>query len=310
MLSFRKLGRPIAIIKGGRDHNRILYLTDPQTMEEKEEIRIKNDPTDMLDESFIRKQKKKMSIQDMRALRQSMRKERQPDDSELAQIYGRLIKESNDRSMKEFKIYDDGIVQPLPQFNQTERCYIAGPTGSGKSYYVSKYLEQLKKVFPERTIYIFSDVKEDPVLDKIGDIVRVNLDEDALDMPPPSPEQLANSICVFDDIDSIQNKKMYAMIQALRDSLLRRGRHENISVIVTSHLMSNYKDTRIILNECNSITFFPRSGASDAIRYTLKKYGAMNKQQIDEVLNLPSRWVTLNKHYPMYVLYEKGIYLL
>lgn len=309
MLSFRK-GRPIAIIKGGRDHNKILYLSEPESNEEKNEIMIKNDPSDMLDESFIRSHKKKMSIKEMRNLRNAMRYEQMPDEQELADIYSRLMKESSERSMKEFKIYDDGILQPLPNFNATERAYIAGPTGSGKSYYVCKYLEQLKKVFPDRTIYIFSDVKEDPVLDKLGDITRVNLDAEALERGPIAPEQLADSICVFDDIDSIQDKKMYAMVQALRDSLLRRGRHENISVIVTSHLMSNYKDTRIILNECNSITFFPRSGASDAIKYTLKKYGSMNKQQIEKALSLPSRWTTLNKHYPMFVLYEKGAYIL
>jgi Cdc6-like AAA superfamily ATPase len=311
MLTFKKSKdyRPIAIVRGGRDDGRIIYL-DPNPNTEKEEQRIKSSMLDEIDEDFIRGFKKKMSINDMRNLKVSMRKEEAPTDEQLLEIYDSIVRETKSRTMREFKVHDGGIVEPLPHFNETERAYVAGPTGSGKSYFVGKYLRKLRKVFPKRTIYIFSDVNEDEVLDSIPGIIRVKLDEEALEAGPINPETLSNSICVFDDIDSIQNKKMSVMIQNLRDSLLRRGRHDNISTIVTSHLMTNYKDTRIILNECNSITFFPRSGASNGIMYTLKNYVGLNKQQITKIMDLPSRWVYCHKNFPLYIVYEKGVYLL
>jgi len=99
-------------------------------------------------------------------------------------------------------------------------------------------------------------------------------------------------------------------VQTLRDSLLKRGRHEDISVVVTNHLLTNYKETRTILNEVNSITFFPKSGSSHGIQYMLKTYVGLAAKQIQRIFTLPSRWITVYKHYPMYVVYEKGIYLL
>ncbi len=334
MLSFER-GRPIAIIKDGKYNNKIIHLYDPnekccskcsdkcinrrrKCCEDCKggkcgaglmDADIKNDPLDTLREEDIRKHKKKLSKEEMSKIRYALKNYEEPDDELLSKIYNLSMKQVSDQSKKEFLLHDDGVINPLPHFKQTERTFIAGPTGSGKSYYTKKYLTQLRKVFPDKKIFIFSDVDEDPELDDIPGIIRVKLDKNMIDKPI-RPAKLADSIVVFDDIDSIQDKEISNSVMKLRDSLLRRGRHEDISVIVTSHLMSNYKDTRIILNEANSITFFPRSGATDAIKYTLKKYCNMNSKEIEKCLKLPSRWVTVYKNYPNYILYEKGVYLL
>ena len=44
-------------------------------------------------------------------------------------------------------------LQPLPRFDKTERNYVCGQTECGKSYYISKYLQQMNKVFPKKNIY-------------------------------------------------------------------------------------------------------------------------------------------------------------
>jgi hypothetical protein len=59
------------------------------------------------------------------------------------------------------------------------------------------------------------------------------------------------------------------------------------------------------------VTFFPQSGDVHHIEYFLQKYGGIRKkEEIDRILGLPSRWITLYKSYPMYILHEQGVILL
>ena len=303
MLSFKK-GRPIAIIKNGKYNNKIVYI-DNQT-----DTPINNNPLDMLEDIYLNAKKHKLTKKDMAQIKNALNTGDENYADSLYEIIKNAKTKCKEVSKKELKIFDNGIVQPLPRFNKTERCYIAGQTECGKTYYCKRYLQQLRKVHPDKKIFIISDVDEDPELDCIPNVKRLKLDDELADKKPPKPEVFKNSIVLFDDIDSIQNKKVYAMIQNLRDSLLRRGRHDDISTLITSHLLTNYKDTRIILNECNAITIFCRSGSTYGIKYLLKKYIGLDKKQIQKLINLPSRWVTIYKFHPQYVIYEKGVYIL
>lgn len=303
MLSFNQ-GRPIAIVRGGKYNNKIVYV-DTETDEP-----IKNNPLDQIEDIFKGSKKSKLTKSQIARIKKAIKNnEDVPVDDDIYEIIDKAKKKSHERSKKEFKIFDNGVIQPLPRFNKTERCFIAGQTECGKSHWCKNYLKQLRKVHPDKKIFVISDVDEDPEIDEIENLERLELTDELEDKKPPAPEVFADSIVLFDDIDSIQNKKVYQMVQGLRDSLLRRGRHEDISVLVTSHLLTNYKDTRIILNECNSITLFCRSGSTYGIKYLLKRYIGLDKKQIQKVLNLPSRWVTIYKNYPSYIIYEKGIYM-
>lgn len=299
MLSFTK-GRPIAIIKNGKYHNKILYI-DTET-----DTPINNNPLEMLENIYP----KHMSKNEMSKVKNALKNGSEKYPESIYEIIDNAKRQSNEMSKKEFKIFDNGIIQPLPLFNKTERCFIAGQTECGKSYWCKQYLQQLRKVHPKKKIFLISDVEQDEELDIIPNLTRLKLDDSLENKKPPRPEIFKDSIVLFDDIDSIQNKKVYAMIQTLRDSLLRRGRHEYITVLITSHLLTNYKDTRIILNECNSITIFCRSGSKYGHKYLLKNYIGLDKKESQKVLNLPSRWVTIYKNYPSYILYEKGVYVI
>ena len=308
--------RAIAIIKGGKYDKKILYL-DIDTVKgdnaDSDENNIISPEIleDILDE--INK-KKKLTIKQMKELNRLLKKNEPFKLTDSNKDLYDLIKKIRDKSSKigkkEFKIHDDGILQPLPRFDKTERCYIAGQSESGKSYYIGQYLEQLIKVFKNKKIYVFSDVEQDPSIDDVfkgkKNMIRFSLDAELLDKDPIEPKLFKDSICVFDDIDSIQNPKILKYVQTLRDSILKRGRHENITCLITSHLLTNYKDTRIILNECNNIVLFCRAGSTYSIKYFLQKYIGLDKNEIHKVLNLPSRWVSINKNANQYVLYEKG----
>lgn len=304
MLSWDK-GRPIAIIKGGKKDGCLLNLLE----EKDDEKMIDNKVGDVIDMDYVKSLKKHLTHRQKKKLKVFMSGDDKYDsDDDLKEIFDQILEESTKRSMIEYTINDDGRMQPLPRFDKTERAYVAGPTDSGKSFYMKNYLEELTKVYPDKPVYLFSDVDYDEAFDKLPNIQRVNLEEmdleDGID-----PKVYENSIVLFDDIDSLE-PKILKIVSYLRDKLLRRGRHENTSVAVTNHSISDYKQTRVTLNECSSITFFIKSSGTDQIKYVLKKYCNMSAQDIKKVLSLPSRWVTVYKNHPRYVLYEKGCYIL
>lgn len=219
------------------------------------------------------------------------------------------VKAMSKKDLRELYVYDDGTIEPLPDFNNTQRIYISGPTGSGKSYYIRKWLKQYIKVFPKRKIYLFSDMLEDVALDDFKQIQRIQIDDNIKNKKPIRPEKFKNSIVIFDDIDSIQDKKIYQAILSLQNSILKTGRKLGITCIVTNHLMNNGIKTKEIYNECSIIVFPTRGSNYYALNYALKKYLGMDGKQVKHISKLPTRMATIYKNYPQYVLYEKGVYL-
>ena len=87
------------------------------------------------------------------------------------------VSDKADKTDDEFKylgIANDAKFQLIPS-PKTEReiLYITGPSGSGKSTFVRKYLEQYKKTFKDREIYLFSSLLDDESLD--GGLDSTNL---------------------------------------------------------------------------------------------------------------------------------------
>lgn len=209
----------------------------------------------------------------------------------------------------------DGYVVPLPKLDTRNVNYVAGPSGSGKSTYASIQAEKYRKLYPHNQIYIFSRLDQDPAFDGkfFPKPIRMKIDDSLLNNPIDISEQAyKNCLVIFDDIDSIQNDKLKKAVMKLENDILEVGRHNNISVICTCHLLNpnDRKFGRTILNEAHTITFFPKSGSSYQIEYMLKNYFGLKKPQIQEILGLNSRWVTCFKSYPQICIYEHGAFLL
>lgn len=73
-----------------------------------------------------------------------------------------------------------------------------------------------------------------------------------------TPQELANCLVVFDDIDAIRDKKIKKVVTDLCDELQVVGRHDNTWVIRTSHLFRNWGATKASLAESNKTIFFPQ----------------------------------------------------
>jgi len=304
-------GTPIARVRGGKYNKYVVGLmeegcddlADPDA-----------DPVILLGGDYFHDlrlpNKRRLTLQDLEALHDALKARRAPDDPVLKHIYEDAAEIFEDRCRKEVAIADDGIVIPLPRTDTRECLYVSGPSGSGKSTYCARYCLEARKMWPDVRIVIFSRVDNDPVLD-IKEIApeRFKITDDFIDNPPQR-DAFADAIVLMDDIDTIPNKKLADAVRQFRDDLLETGRHTNTTVISTSHLIQNWGKTRGTLNEATSVTFFPRSSSAYYVKKFLKEHAGLSPKQIQRVLDLPSRWVTVYRSAPQYFLHEKGCLLL
>ncbi len=211
---------------------------------------------------------------------------------------------------------DDGeLFEPLANFKSNRSVsYIAGQSGSGKSYYCKQYIKNLLAHLKEKKpIILFSPFEEDPSLDDLEDIQRVKIDmslaEDPIDI-----KELKNSIVIFDDIDSIKLKKkketqeVKEAIYELLHQCLEIGRHYDIDVVQTNHILCAGNDTKRILNESHNIVFFPHSGSKMSMKRLCEEYGGIDKEALKEIKRIKSRWCCIHRNYPIHISTQKKIW--
>jgi adenosyl cobinamide kinase/adenosyl cobinamide phosphate guanylyltransferase len=193
----------------------------------------------------------------------------------------------------------------------TERqiIYIAGASGSGKSYWAKRYIDAYQKAYPKRPVFVFSALNEDSSIDKIKDLQRINLTEAILQEDLPSSE-FENALVLMDDVDSIQNSKIRKKVMAIQADILQTGRHHNVSCIITNHVATNGRETRLILAEAHVITFFPSMMPSRMLKYLLENYMGLDRETITKVKNLPGRSVSYIKGFPRCLVSEKEVMIL
>ena len=198
---------------------------------------------------------------------------------------------------------DGGTFQVIPNFNaERSTVFIAGTSGSGKSYWASEYIKEYLKIYPDNPVYLITEaIDADPAFKDLK-LKKVNL-EGILDDPIDWNEFESCLVC-FDDVDSLTGK-MYKYIYELRNKLLMNSRKKGVSVITTSHSFSG-RDLVPVLNESQVIVFFG-SNYNRSLHYLLEKYIGLTKEGIKEVRSNKSRWMTFCKTFPNILVSEKKI---
>jgi hypothetical protein len=270
---------PIMKIVGGRFNKEIVYIKDPDQIK------------------HILEEKRKKEASSHKHKRGRSHNSESGSDS--------------DEEAKEEEIFNeihlrDGYMEPLPNPFTRGVIYVAGPSGSGKSTWCANFIKKWKKMYPDRPIYIFSRLTEDPALDKIKGINRININEDMV-KDPIKIEELKNSLCLFDDIDNIEPYPVREAVYQIQNALLETGRHTDTTVLSCAHLLTNYKQSRVLINESTNVVMFPKSGTAHQIKRFLKEYIGLDTKTIQMIMNLPSRWICIKKNYPVCCLYESGV---
>jgi hypothetical protein len=227
-----------------------------------------------------------------------------PDEEDLEEPFHEALEMFLDKGSKEIAL-SGGLFAPIPNFELSrETPYIAAPSGAGKSTYAAMLCDSYRLVDPKKKIHIFSRLGTDKALDYLEPI-RHEIKADMKDAKF-EPAAFEGSVVIFDDIDTIPDKKVAEKVQKLRDDLLETGRHESVTVISTSHQIMNYKKTRTLLNEASSVTVFPASGSKYHVQRYLKEYAGCSPAMIKKLVALPTRWLTHVRSAPQYFLHEKG----
>lgn len=213
------------------------------------------------------------------------------------------------KSFTKLKLPDGGKFQQIPDSTkEREICYITGPSGSGKSTYCANYIKEYKKLYKKNNIYVFSALKDDESLDVINP-KRIKIDE-RLVTEPLTVGDFYNSLVVFDDIDVISQKEWRKAVYHLLNEILETGRHHKVSCLITNHLPTARDDTKRVLNECHSITYFPHSGNKSTMKRLLLEIVGIDKEDMIKIKKLKTRWATIYKNYPQIAMTEKDMWIL
>jgi hypothetical protein len=204
----------------------------------------------------------------------------------------------------------------LPNADKDKRdCwYIAGQSGSGKSYIAKMLAENYCKMYPDRKIYLISKLDNDDTIDSANcDIIR--LDYSDWDTEPPEINQIKNCMVIFDDVDTISKCENGIEVQQFADDIATMGRKHgdeqgNITMIYISHTLTNYKKSRILLLESTHYVLFPQNTSTNTMRHLLITHVGMDEGDIRQLKRLKSRWICIKKGFPSYLIYQHGSKLL
>ena len=139
------------------------------------------------------------------------------------------------------------------------------------------------------------------------------LDESLIDSPILMEDLEPGSFVIFDDASTVYDDKVKKVLIKLQMRIMECGRKRGLHICVLNHnpTMNERALGRTVLNECNSFTFFPKGGSFGQLEYALKNHMGLTKQQIDYIRQLPNtRWVTIFRNYPMVVMTQKCIFQL
>jgi len=210
------------------------------------------------------------------------------------------------KQITEVEIPDDCLFSIIPSTDPDKRdiYYIAGASGSGKSHIAKNIANNYKRMYPDRPVYLVSKLEEDETIDSM-EIPPIRLDYKEWVESPPDINALSNSMIIFDDYDTIEGKEGKAVQQVIEDIAIMGRRHTdnqgNVSMLCLTHYLTNYKKTRLILNEANYFIVYPQATSSHALSYLLKTHLGLEKDDIKKLKKL-GRWVLFHKSYPQYMI--------
>jgi hypothetical protein len=310
-LNFEKSkgAKAVAVVRGGDDDGQVLYLhtegakksgggskgKEVNTVEYSKELKHLK-PTERL--------------RVMADMADSVTRDVAPDayggagasDDVVKGVY-KKIKEKASRDTS-IELPADSMFQPIPDPDPKARqiWYVAGISGSGKSYFAKGIAENYKKLFPDREIYLISkyNVDEDDTLGKmkVGKPKSISLDSIVEDYP--SIDEFQNCLIIFDDYDTLA-PPYDKVVQKLIDDLAIRGRHTATSMCVLSHYLTNYKKTRLIALESHFFVLYPMATSFKAMRYVCEHHCGLTKDEIFALKKM-GRWVCIHKVFPQYLI--------
>jgi hypothetical protein len=300
-------GMPIALVRGGDHDGEILSVF---TEEDEKAKKGKKPSKREIDSINYAKDVKHLKPAERVALfnKLSEAKERGVapemlvENEHIRSLYRRILSDHKEKDAKTIELPDDSTFNLIPNPDPEKRSvyYVAGASGSGKSYIARGLAEGYKKLFPDRQIYLISKLTDDSTLDtmKVGRPLRI--DVNSLIDNYPKIDEFQDCMVIFDDYDCFTGKEG-KVVQQLIDDLSITGRHTNTTCLFLTHYITNYKKTALMLNEAMYYIIYPQSTSFSSLRYLLASRVGMSKEDITELRKM-GRWVCIYKNYPQFLV--------
>lgn len=222
---------------------------------------------------------------------------------------------ANNRLKTEMDFDNDIEVIPafghgLPKFDR--HIFIAGASGSGKSYFVAQLLRHDKQ---KRKVTLFSKVQEDKAFaglkrkmkDRFHQII-ITSEDDLMDLP--MAHELDGHVVVFDDIDTF-SPNIAAHLREYMNDLLETGRHSNITTIATSHELKAYGKTKKNMNEAEWVVLFPATNQMLSEKFLKDSLGMLKAQRTHIISKAArNRYMIVKTSTPIAVIHRRGVMLL
>jgi hypothetical protein len=211
---------------------------------------------------------------------------------------------------------DEGIklaIEPTHDPEGRDVVMVGGKSGSGKSHIARNFMVRYHDLFPERKIYLFSFLESDTTLGSVKGLYRkIKAEKLEDEYTEFSIKDFESSLVVVDDVEGYErtNKIIFQKIQSIIDMIATMGRHTASSIVVCSHLLTDYKRTRLFLGEAQQFVTFMHGASQRQLYGLLGGYAGIDHSEIDDLRKLNSRWVCIRTQYPVLAIYEKGAHLI
>lgn len=302
-----KSGQRIAEVNLGKKKKdkQIIYIKDNDLDES--EIKHK-DKSSLLPKSFF-KRLPPANAQALKTAINSNSKFTLNDNLNLHALYDTAQEDLKKLTKKYLEIPPElGKIEPVPMA-ESSRIGVFGPAGVGKSTWISNFIKKYLEYYKDNKVYVFSPKLDDPAFKKIKNLHYVKLD-DSLVKDPLDVSEFKDSICLFDDIESITDKRLNNAVRVFRDQCYEIGRAPtNITTIAVHHVILANQATKIILNESEEVVLFPKSNFS-AVSNLCRRYYGFDRDQLNYLKDVPSRWVVIKRSYPTCIISENAIKVL
>ena len=221
----------------------------------------------------------------------------------------------------EFGPKEDVFVKPIYDTtpNRTNQIMtLFASSGAGKSWMVNDYCMRNPAVQDEIVpgIFLFSSVGDnDPSYKPIKDRYQFKFFwKDPRDLDPEDTQidtYQEKSILIFDDVNSIGDRKVRNRIIQFRETCLEIARHRSLVIISTEHLYHNRAKTQKLRNSSAFLTLYPRNSPKpiDDVLENIFNLNRHERAALISKLKREARSQFLHIDYPGYIINTKRIML-
>lgn len=201
------------------------------------------------------------------------------------------------------KCNNNELLMILPKITRVDEqdrscIYISGASGNGKSFLVNSISKLYHNFYPQNKLFFLTTnnfLEDRSLTHSIYKPIKMDIFIDTLEEKSEEwshTPYFKNCLMIYDDIGALKNPKQEKTLWKYIDMTLENHRKFSTSIIVISHISTNYRQTALITRESSWYCVFPQNLQVKSDRM-LHHYLGLNKKQIDRICGSKSRWVAI-----------------